>query len=112
MLDMRLLYAETKFWIACEQPLLSAPIVNVTCAPFVAFARFSVTPEIAPLTLFVELCMGTPSTVADAFCPAFAVKDRLEGAFEIEIVPALPDVLLTRARREPVASVITLAVTP
>ena len=46
--------------------------MSVTGAFPVGAARFNVTPGITPLTVFVALLMGTPSTVRDAFKPAAA----------------------------------------
>jgi hypothetical protein len=76
-------------------------------------ARLSVTPGIAPVTVFEALEMLMPFTESEALRPwAPAVNPKLPAVEETLKPPALPLVLLTRANREPDASVTILAVTP
>jgi len=81
--------------------------------PGLALSRFSVTPEIAPVTVFDALVMAIPFTVSDALVPvAPAVKPKLPPEELTVKLPVLPLVLLTMASREPVASFTMLADTP
>src|SRR5271165_3230442 len=76
-------------------------------------ARLRVTPLMALVTVLEVLLMGMPSTVSEALAPVTAlVKLRPVVLFETVRSPGAPVVLLTRARREPLASLTTLAVTP
>ena len=77
------------------------------------------TPGIAPVTVLEALDTASPSTVRTAFAPAwFAWKAMavlvVVSVSELERVmaPAVPLVLLVRERRDPLASVTMLAVTP
>ena len=86
---------------------------SVTCEAGLAPSRLSVTPGMAPVTVLDALVMAIPLTVSEASTPvAPAVKPKLPPEEETEKLPALPLVLLTIARRDPVASVTMLAVTP
>src|ERR1700743_3776022 len=73
---------------------------------------FRVTPGIAPETVFEALLIETPSTVSDALVPVTGcVNPKAASPVTVEL-EALPEELATRDRREPLASVITFAVTP
>jgi len=70
-----------------------------------------VIPGTAPVTVFVALLMGIPSTVNDAFFPCAAWVNWGD-VLVIVMLFALPELLLTIESREPLASFTTLAVTP
>jgi hypothetical protein len=85
----------------------------VTGVPGAADAKFSVTPLITLLTVFVVLLMGTPSTTSHAFDPVTALVNA-NPVVLLDTVksPGSPVVVLTNANREPFASLMTLACTP
>src|SRR5216683_7219061 len=75
--------------------------------------RFRVTPLITLETVLLVLLMGMPSTTKDAFKPVTALLNvRPEVLAETLMSPGAPVVSLTRARRAPLASLMTLARTP
>src|ERR1700735_1327202 len=69
-------------------------------------------PGSTPATVLVVLAIGTPSMVRLALVPPLVVKVGSPADGVIVSVPGRPELLLTMARREPLASGITLAVTP
>ena len=75
--------------------------------------RFKVRPATVFATVLPALLMGTPSTVNEASVPV-APLVKLRPLLTLLIVRSLaaPDVLLTIARRAPLESFTTLAVTP
>src|SRR5258707_14732865 len=76
-----------------------------------AETRFRVTPLMALVTVLEVLLIGIPSTTSDALVPVTAlVKVRPVVLPETVRSPGAPEVLLTKARREPLASLATLAV--
>jgi hypothetical protein len=96
--------------VAC---VASGVVVILTGAPGAADAKFSVTPLIAPLTVFDVLLIGTPSTTSDALDPVTAlVKASPVVLPETVKSPGNPVVELTNANRDPFASLMTLACTP
>ena len=58
----------------------------------VALSKLSVTPLIAPVTVFVALVTGTPSTVSDASAPWAACEKPKLGSLTVKGV--LPSVLV------------------
>lgn len=86
---------------------------TLTFVPGAAPTKFSVTPGITLETVLLAELIGTPSTVSEAFDPVTAeLKFKLVVLFAIVMLPDDPVVLLTIARRAPLASLMTLAVTP
>src|SRR5216684_1141639 len=105
--------------------LFTAPVICVGSIPTVsttgvaeALSKFKVTPGIAPVIVLLTLLKGTPSILSEALAPPTgALKVRLVVLFGRTVglranAPALPVAWLDRARREPLASATTLAVTP
>src|SRR6266478_6040298 len=95
--------------MASEALEMSGAMVRVVAEPGAWLVRLRVTPLITPETVLVEVLMGTPSTVSEELSPAMAVRWKLPVTVKL---PGTPEVLLTRARRAPLASLMTLAVTP
>lgn len=84
-----------------------------TSVPGLALCRLSVTPGNAPVTVLEALEMEMPFTLSKASTPLSAgVKPKLPPEALAVKLPALPELLLVIARREPLASVMILAVTP
>src|ERR1700693_789323 len=93
--------------------VVSAARERVTVVVGAGEARFNVTPGIVPVTVLVVLEIGIPSTVSDALAPVTGfVKLTTPAEGVIVRSPGAPLVLLTIDNRAPVASVMTLAVTP
>jgi len=93
--------------------VMSGATVRLTFVPGLAFSRLRVTPGKAPVTVFDALTIWMPSMVRDALAPVTAgakVSPPATGA-TVKLLAA-PDVSLTIASLAPVASVMTLAVTP
>src|SRR5260221_2986877 len=110
---MAVLYAETKALRALVALLVSGETVMLTEEEGAAETRFKVTPLMALVTVLEVLLIGIPSTTSDALAPVTAlVKVRPVVLPETVRSPGAPEVLLTRARREPLASLTTLAATP
>src|SRR5947207_14341163 len=92
---------------------VSGVTMTLTAEPGAGEMRFSVTPLIALVTVFEVLLMGMPSTTSEALAPVTAlVKVRPVVLPETARSPGAPVVSLTRARREPLASLMTLARMP
>src|ERR1035441_10127908 len=88
-------------------------MARLTLVPGLAFSRLRVMPGRAPVTVLEALAIWMPSTVRDALAPVTAeAKVRPPVPAVTVKLLAAPEVLLTIARRAPLASVITLAVTP
>src|SRR5260221_524626 len=110
---MAVLYAETKALRALVALLVSGETVMLTGEEGAAETRLRVTPLMALVTVLEVLLIGIPSTTSEALVPVTAlVKVRPVVLPETVRSPGAPEVLLTRAKREPLASVTTLAVTP
>src|SRR5258708_40309947 len=78
-----------------------------------AETRFKVTPLMALVTVLEVLLIGIPSTTSDALAPVTALVKVRPGVLpETVRSPGAPEVLLTKARRETLASLATRAGTP
>src|SRR5579871_694738 len=109
---MTVLYAETNPCTALDAAEVSAETPTLIVSLGAALCRFSVIPGIV-VTVFDALSTGTPSTVNEASTPATAfviVRPVVLPVTEMSL--AAPLELATIARREPPASVTTVAVIP
>ena len=95
-----------------EVDLLELPLADVVLAYLDHLERRGEL-DLEAATEFVVLLMGTPSTVREALVPVTALLNVRPVVFEETVMsPGAPVVSLTRARRAPLASVMTLARTP